>query len=162
MSGIWKALREKLRFTKSSSTGCCGALWGSKRFSPQTDPASGGNGDEVIEEIAATESTGEMNLAAALAEERQMRAAEALSLAPAVEMERNSLMNWLEEEEEEEVKREAVGIEESCCVCMEKKKGAAFIPCGHAFCRGCARDLWIERRSCPLCNRPILEILHIY
>ncbi|PKU60017.1 E3 ubiquitin-protein ligase BRE1 [Dendrobium catenatum] len=162
MSGIWKTLREKLRFPKSSSTGCCGALWGSKRFSPQTDPARGGNGDEVIEELAATQSTGEMNLAAALAEERQMRAAEAMSLAPAVEMERNSLMNWLEEEEEEEVKREAVGIEENCCVCMEKKKGAAFIPCGHAFCRGCARDLWIERRSCPLCNRPILEILHIF
>lgn len=160
---MWKALREKLGLTNSRSIGCCGALWGSKRFSPVIDPAALRNADQIIEEIAATERAGEMNLAAALAEERQMREAESFLSAPATEIERTSLMKWLEEEEEEmEVKKEAVGLGETCCVCMEKKKGAAFIPCGHAFCRGCARDIWIERRSCALCNRPILEILHIF
>ncbi|XP_020597438.1 E3 ubiquitin-protein ligase BRE1-like [Phalaenopsis equestris] len=165
MRGMWKTIREKLGLiTKSPTPGCCGALWGSKRFSPPIDPITLGNADDVIEEIATTETAGEMNLAAALAEERRIREAESLFLGPAENMESTSLMNWLEEEEEKEVEeeREAVGLGESCCVCMEKKKGAAFIPCGHAFCRGCARDIWIERRSCALCNRPILEILHIF
>ncbi|XP_042393795.1 uncharacterized protein LOC121984741 [Zingiber officinale] len=49
-----------------------------------------------------------------------------------------------------------------CCVCMVRHKGAAFIPCGHTFCRICSRELWIIRGSCPLCNREILEILDIF
>ncbi|KAG6515605.1 baculoviral IAP repeat-containing protein 7-like [Zingiber officinale] len=49
-----------------------------------------------------------------------------------------------------------------CCVCMVRHKGAAFIPCGHTFCRTCSRELWISRGSCPLCNREILEILDIF
>ncbi|XP_074585286.1 uncharacterized protein LOC141841060 [Curcuma longa] len=49
-----------------------------------------------------------------------------------------------------------------CCVCMVRHKGAAFIPCGHTFCRICSRELWISRGSCPLCNREILEILDIF
>ncbi|KAL4354620.1 hypothetical protein GQ457_06G027260 [Hibiscus cannabinus] len=36
-----------------------------------------------------------------------------------------------------------------CCVCMERKKGAAFIPCGHTFCRVCSREVWLNRGSCP-------------
>lgn len=50
----------------------------------------------------------------------------------------------------------------TCCVCMGRKKGAAFIPCGHTYCRVCSRELWLNRGSCPLCNRPILEILDIF
>ncbi|XP_052183409.1 putative E3 ubiquitin-protein ligase XBAT35 isoform X2 [Diospyros lotus] len=49
-----------------------------------------------------------------------------------------------------------------CCVCMGRKKGAAFIPCGHTYCRVCTRELWLNRGSCPLCNRQVLEILDIY
>ena len=49
-----------------------------------------------------------------------------------------------------------------CCVCMERSKGAAFIPCGHTFCRVCSRELWLNRGSCPICNRSILEILDIF
>ncbi|GMI72699.1 hypothetical protein like AT4G03965 [Hibiscus trionum] len=48
-----------------------------------------------------------------------------------------------------------------CCVCMERKKGAALIPCGHTFCSACARLLWVNRGSCPLCNRSILDTLDI-
>ncbi|KAE8689686.1 hypothetical protein F3Y22_tig00110933pilonHSYRG00294 [Hibiscus syriacus] len=53
------------------------------------------------------------------------------------------------------------GSDSICCVCMERKKGAALIPCGHIFCRVCSRLLWVNRGSCPLCNRSILDILDI-
>lgn len=50
----------------------------------------------------------------------------------------------------------------NCCVCMVRHKGAAFIPCGHTFCRLCSRELWVQRGNCPLCNNYILEILDIF
>lgn len=50
----------------------------------------------------------------------------------------------------------------NCCVCMVRHKGAAFIPCGHTFCRLCSRELWVQRGNCPLCNNFILEILDIF
>ncbi|OVA20023.1 zinc finger protein [Macleaya cordata] len=88
---------------------------------------------------------------------------------------RVSLMRLLEEgegldgaEEEEETeggggeKGRGVGNDTMCCVCMGRRKGAAFIPCGHTFCRVCSRELWLNRGSCPLCNRSILEILDIF
>ncbi|KAL7154224.1 hypothetical protein ABFS83_04G221600 [Erythranthe nasuta] len=50
----------------------------------------------------------------------------------------------------------------NCCVCMVRHKGAAFIPCGHTFCRLCSRELWVQRKHCPLCNNYILEILDIF
>lgn len=49
-----------------------------------------------------------------------------------------------------------------CCVCMVGLKGAAFIPCGHTFCRKCSRELWRGRRTCPLCNKNVREILDIF
>ncbi|XP_057809071.1 uncharacterized protein LOC131023541 [Salvia miltiorrhiza] len=55
------------------------------------------------------------------------------------------------------------GVEyENCCVCMVRHKGAAFIPCGHTFCRLCSRELWVQRGNCPLCNNFIVEILDIF
>lgn len=73
-----------------------------------------------------------------------------------------------EEYEEEEVVEDggggggAGGVEQNCCVCMVRHKGAAFIPCGHTFCRLCSRELWVSRGNCPLCNGFILEILDIF
>lgn len=68
-----------------------------------------------------------------------------------------------EEEVEEEVEAEEAGKGEfSCCVCMVRHKGAAFIPCGHTFCRLCSRELFVQRGNCPLCNNFILEILDIF
>ncbi|KAE8681727.1 Detected protein of unknown function [Hibiscus syriacus] len=66
-------------------------------------------------------------------------------------------------EEEEEAMEETIGRKEhACCVCMVRQKGAAFIPCGHTFCRACSRELWVQRGDCPLCNASILEILDIF
>ncbi|KAL1544603.1 hypothetical protein AAHA92_21431 [Salvia divinorum] len=75
-----------------------------------------------------------------------------------------------EEETNEGVKEEtdtstavgAGGELEKCCVCMVRHKGAAFIPCGHTFCRLCSRELWVQRGNCPLCNNFIVEILDIF
>ncbi|KDP26378.1 hypothetical protein JCGZ_17536 [Jatropha curcas] len=70
------------------------------------------------------------------------------------------------EEEEEEDDDDGMdggdGIEHTCCVCMVRHKGAAFIPCGHTFCRLCSRELWVQRGNCPLCNGYISEILDIF
>ncbi|KAM0835522.1 hypothetical protein ACQ4PT_062879 [Festuca glaucescens] len=41
-------------------------------------------------------------------------------------------------------------------------KGAAFIPCGHTFCRGCACELLAGRGRCPLCNAAIVDVLDIF
>ncbi|KAG7989172.1 hypothetical protein I3843_03G223800 [Carya illinoinensis] len=65
-------------------------------------------------------------------------------------------------EKEREKGRGAVGSDSVCCVCMVSKKGPAFIPCGHTFCKVCMRELWLNQGSCPLCNRSILEILDIF
>ncbi|KAK6917801.1 hypothetical protein RJ641_018552 [Dillenia turbinata] len=80
---------------------------------------------------------------------------------------RVSLMELLEESEGgdgemEAEERDKVGNDTVCCVCMGRKKDAAFIPCGHTFCRVCSRELWLNRGCCPLCNRSIHEILDIY
>ncbi|KAL8160594.1 hypothetical protein V2J09_002131 [Rumex salicifolius] len=56
----------------------------------------------------------------------------------------------------------ALMAEMVCCVCMIRNKGAAFIPCGHTFCRMCSRELWVKRGNCPLCNNSILEVLDIF
>lgn len=66
------------------------------------------------------------------------------------------------EEKDDDVEENAGGIEYNCCVCMVRHKGAAFIPCGHTFCRLCSRELWVQRGNCPLCNGFILEILDIF
>ncbi|KAL3684314.1 hypothetical protein R1sor_002336 [Riccia sorocarpa] len=54
------------------------------------------------------------------------------------------------------------GMDPICCVCMVGRKGAAFIPCGHTFCRKCTWELRKGRGTCPLCNRKIQDILKIY
>ncbi|XP_075106485.1 uncharacterized protein LOC107816178 isoform X1 [Nicotiana tabacum] len=127
-----------------------------------------------------------MNLAAALAAERNLRSAQDSSPSqisgpgpntsplrpnnngPGTGQEtpfRMSLMRLLEETDGCDAKgevKEGVGNDTMCCVCMGRKKGAAFIPCGHTYCRVCSRELWLNRGYCPLCNRSIIEILDIY
>lgn len=74
----------------------------------------------------------------------------------------------LGEEETEDDTAAAAGVGgekfilDHCCVCMVRHKGAAFIPCGHTFCRLCSRELWVQRGTCPLCNNSISEILDIF
>ncbi|ANM65520.1 RING/U-box superfamily protein [Arabidopsis thaliana] len=135
----WKSLREKLRLKQEASS---------------------------VE--------GRIRLGAVLAEERALSAREEETPAEReVEPARMSLMELLEENEgqmsfvsvdgeaEEEVAA-VTAAEISCCVCMVRSKGAAFIPCGHTFCRLCSRELWVQRGNCPLCNTTILEVLDLF
>ncbi|XP_010527247.1 PREDICTED: uncharacterized protein LOC104804618 isoform X2 [Tarenaya hassleriana] len=133
----------------------------------------------------AVEREGGLRLGAALAEERALSARETNTLTVAEPLSgeqppRMSLMELLEEHEGqmgvagiydvgwEEDERDgggaaaAMAAEKGCCVCMIRSKGAAFIPCGHTFCRLCSRELWVQRGNCPLCNASILEILDIF
>ncbi|KAF8694929.1 hypothetical protein HU200_038034 [Digitaria exilis] len=67
-----------------------------------------------------------------------------------------------EEEAPEEEKGKGWGVGGQCCVCVARGKGAAFIPCGHTFCRACAGELRAGRGRCPLCNATIREVLNLF
>ncbi|KAI9177992.1 hypothetical protein LWI28_021470 [Acer negundo] len=130
-----------------------------------------------------------MNLATALEVERNLRGDGGEDVTAAVGLPMNnsagnttstvkSLMMLIEETDGDDWKQKkkkeqksdvavcgvgpVVGNDWLCCVCMERNKGAAFIPCGHAFCRVCSRELWLNRGSCAVCNRSILQILDIF
>ncbi|KAL6975668.1 hypothetical protein U1Q18_040960 [Sarracenia purpurea var. burkii] len=129
-----------------------------------SDPPCGG---QIPAETIASSA---MNLADALAAERSPRSAGPATTGTPTLMLSRSLMG-LFQVKDDEVRDEGKvnkaggggeGIDAVCCVCMERSKGTAFIPCGHTYCRVCARDLWLNRRSCPLCNRLIAEILDIF
>ncbi|CAK8560180.1 unnamed protein product [Lathyrus sativus] len=77
-----------------------------------------------------------------------------------IDLDRIDDVDDVDEKREEE--GENVSVERNCCVCMVRHKGAAFIPCGHTFCRMCSRELWVSRGNCPLCNNLILEVLDIF
>jgi len=74
----------------------------------------------------------------------------------------DAVADFEKREEDEEEKEGLVEYNCNCCVCMVRHKGAAFIPCGHTFCRMCSREIWASRGNCPLCNNLILEILDIF
>ncbi|XP_010686766.2 uncharacterized protein LOC104900931 [Beta vulgaris subsp. vulgaris] len=183
----WKILRERLGL---NSIGCCGvATW---RFDNNNSSSQPEDENAVVlqlpeEETGLRQQEDEvgpaegMNLADALAAERQFRAAESSGSYGVDEGGttpfRVSLMRLLEETADGcDLERErskgrgggegeevlGLGNDSVCCVCMGRKKGAAFIPCGHTYCRVCSRELWVNRGSCPLCNRQIIEILDIF
>ncbi|TKY53974.1 E3 ubiquitin-protein ligase LUL4 [Spatholobus suberectus] len=156
-----RTLKERLRFT---GMGCCGATWvfrptardeGQQQQETNAGQDPNPNGPECV---GPSPSASGMNLADALAAERQFREGEG-EARPGTPL-RVSLMRLLEETEGGDAA--AAGNDSVCCVCMGRKKGAAFIPCGHTFCRVCSRELWLSRGTCPLCNRNILEILDIF
>ncbi|KAJ0263498.1 Uncharacterized protein HA466_0038410 [Hirschfeldia incana] len=164
-----RTLKERLRF---KCIGCCGPI---RRLHHQPNnntlhsPTTSSDDEEQTEtRFAPGSGTGAgsgMNLATALEAERYHPAE--VDMTPT----RVSLMRLLDETAERAVDdgREteistalATGSDSVCCVCMGRKKGSAFIPCGHTFCRVCSRELWLNRGSCPLCNRPIVDILDIF
>ncbi|MED6195248.1 hypothetical protein PIB30_036036 [Stylosanthes scabra] len=184
-----RTLKDRFRF---NGMGCCGATWvfrpspltlthaaqqeetataGSGAGGAASPPQEPGPGQDSNPDGPECErpSTG-MNLAAALAAERELRSSQEEGEREVGGSEtpwRVSLMRLLEETEGGgggggERGGESEGGDWVCCVCMGRKKGAAFIPCGHTFCRVCCREVWLNRGTCPLCNRSILEILDIF
>ncbi|XP_019158856.1 PREDICTED: RING finger protein 141-like [Ipomoea nil] len=101
-----------------------------------------------------------LNLAMALAAERDLRSAGTTA-------QMKTLVRLFEEtdgRDENSTAKDGIGDggESLCCVCMERNRGAALIPCGHTYCRVCSRELWLNKRTCPLCNLSIRETLHIF
>ncbi|KAG4990152.1 hypothetical protein AAZX31_09G008100 [Glycine max] len=170
MDGVDSGTRRRRSFKERFGfigMGCCGATWGFR-----SDALSVTQGEQQQQEtdpecVGPAGLGSGMNLAAALAAERQLRGPQEEAVRAPGTPWRVSLMRLLEEteaekEKEKEKEENVVGNDSVCCVCMGRKKGAAFIPCGHTFCRVCSRELWLNRGSCPLCNRSILEILDIF
>ncbi|GJV96163.1 putative RING/U-box superfamily protein [Tanacetum coccineum] len=136
---------------------------------------------EHLSDVICISASPRMNLATALAAEREelsrstgqltfdhhentLTSSTTGDVTSSVTPARVSLMRLLVETDDQDEKEEVSGsgLDLVCCVCMGRKKGAAFIPCGHTFCRVCSRELWLNRGSCPLCNRSILDILDIF
>ncbi|XP_057962945.1 uncharacterized protein LOC131154285 [Malania oleifera] len=137
---------------------------------PDPDP---GPGPYCLGRAPPARTAAGMNLATALAAERHFRAVQdpdgrAVEAAEGGDTPwRVSLMRLLAETDSSggaawEREGEKGRCDWVCCVCMGRKKGAAFIPCGHTFCRVCSRELWLNRGTCPLCNRSIVEILDLF
>lgn len=170
----WNNLKQRLGF---KGMGCCGAIWSRTRIQTitniiQPEPEETRLHIQNHQQSAAAGSV--MNLAMALAAERNLRDGDnAVGPRKKDAVTVKSLLMLIEETDGDDWKRRKsdVGVEAGklsggndwvCCVCMERNKGAAFIPCGHTFCRVCSRELWLNRGSCPICSRSILEILDIF
>uniref|UniRef100_A0A7C8YGW9 RING-type domain-containing protein n=1 Tax=Opuntia streptacantha TaxID=393608 RepID=A0A7C8YGW9_OPUST len=166
----WRALRERLGFG-TSVIGCCGAsTWrfGSSPLVDDEDTSDDEDGvvlvefghqQQEVDQQARDSAARGMNLAAALAAEREVRPPRT-PLRRLLTAEKSGLE--LEREREGEVEVGGESDDSVCCVCMGRKKGAAMIPCGHTYCRVCSREVRITRGCCPLCNRPILDILDLF
>lgn len=175
--GRWKNLKQRLRF---KGIGCCGSSWSYNASSMsileeihheeeeeeliigvRPIPATTRRSSAYVSQIPAASG---MNLASALAAERNSRTV-GPTTAAATAVPLKTLMRLIEETDGVDLMKnrdKEGGGDGVCCVCMERNKGAAFIPCGHTFCRVCSRELWLNRGCCPICNRSILEILDIF
>ncbi|CAK9008055.1 ATP-dependent helicase rhp16 (DNA repair protein rhp16) (RAD16 homolog) [Durusdinium trenchii] len=50
--------------------------------------------------------------------------------------------------------------DDSCVVCMENKRDALLLPCGHIYlCMGCAKNL--DKRVCPMCREGITKLARV-
>ncbi|KAM3395272.1 mitochondrial ubiquitin ligase activator of nfkb 1 [Capsicum galapagoense] len=159
---MWRSLKQRLGFT---GLPCCGSTWNLRVSDVPTRE------EEEAQQIQAQEEEpmimahqGTMNLASALAAERRFQSVNATA-------QLKTLMRLFEETDGRDEKKNLKwyikeesrgGIDDMCCVCMERNKGAAFIPCGHTYCRVCSTELFMNRGLCPLCNCSITQILNIF
>ncbi|XP_055823658.1 putative E3 ubiquitin-protein ligase XBAT35 [Solanum dulcamara] len=164
---MWRNLKQRLGFT---GLACCGSSWNLRvsdvtmREEEETEQAQQIQAQLFGEEPMIAAHQGNVDLATALAAERRYRSVDTTA-------QLKTLMRLFEETDGRDEKKSLKwyikeegrgGIDEMCCVCMERNKGAAFIPCGHTYCRVCSRELWLNRGLCPLCNCSIKEILNIF
>ncbi|KAI5676730.1 hypothetical protein M9H77_07680 [Catharanthus roseus] len=164
---IWRTIKRQLKFI---GMGCCGSTW---HF--RASDISNREDEEAQAQVQAQDSytlfldggdltdqgpsLGRMSLAMALEFDRHFLKVGArrhhrplMRLFEETDGQDHSSVNWYNDS----------GTDGLCCVCMERNKDAAFISCGHTYCRPCSTELWLNRGSCPLCNRSIEDILYIY
>lgn len=169
----WASIKQRIRL--KGIMGCCVTTWKPTTSSTSTITESLQLQQHTTEPAMVNEvgpsptqiARPGMNLAMALAAERNLQKTN-MGLGPTTTRQFKSLMRLIEETDgvdwNKRRKRNNEGGDGDwvCCVCRERSKGTAFIPCGHAFCRVCSRELWANQHSCAVCNRPIVEILDIY
>lgn len=173
----WKNLKPRLGWNRINILGCCGSSnWvldnnaGEQPLMIPEDQSTAAfetiNQESCIGHIPGDNTT--MNLATALAADRRqinVGPIDGMMLKPL-----KSVVRLFEEIDGRDVVKVAAninnrggeGIGTLCCLCTERNKGAALIPCGHTYCRVCSRAMWLKQGSCPLCNRSITEILEIF
>ncbi|XP_010546548.1 PREDICTED: uncharacterized protein LOC104818608 [Tarenaya hassleriana] len=160
-SSKWRALKRRLRLRGVSC--CCGVpSWSLRpitiaveeddnyRVVDFSDPDPGSDSGYLTRGIS--------NLAEALAAERQALEESVTEMTAAAK--KVPLMSLMAESDG--CDSTWLGCDRVCCVCMGREKGAALIPCGHTYCRVCSRKIWLDRGTCPLCNRLILDVLDLY
>ncbi|KAJ9176854.1 hypothetical protein P3X46_012125 [Hevea brasiliensis] len=174
----WRNLKQRLSF---KSFGCCGATWTPRAIIEEEEPINMqdqvsdqpvviiANSSQIPVRNSNNVAPSGMNLGMALAAERNLRRENAGPLKNAAPVktlmrliEETDGVDWRKNKRETDNGGGGNGNDLTCCVCMERNKGAAFIPCGHTFCRVCSREMWAKRGSCPICSRSILEILDIF
>ncbi|CAA6672593.1 unnamed protein product [Spirodela intermedia] len=156
----WRDLRRRLCF--QGGVGWCGSSWGFRE--PAVVDGDPGFGGEIPAASSPPDET--INLATALAAERQFRAASAPTQPQRGRVDEESYQWEAAAASTGEEPRDGGGrlprAAWCCCVCMRRRKAAALIPCGHTFCRVCSRELRLNRGACPSCNRRILDVLDIF
>ncbi|WOK98252.1 hypothetical protein Cni_G06962 [Canna indica] len=151
----WKILKVRLGFMR----------WCSSRsaFHPSVPLAAAPIVDDDDDgEIGILPDDGEIGILPSLQEDHERKEAAPPAAVEDDAWPRCSMVSSEEGAEEERGGELGGGGARLCCVCMGRPRGAAFIPCGHTFCRLCARELWMSRGNCPLCNHPIFDILDIF
>ncbi|XP_010418230.1 PREDICTED: death-associated inhibitor of apoptosis 1-like [Camelina sativa] len=166
----WRTLKQRLRF---DWVACCGKPLTLRFRQSETPLVDDDDEEEEESQIRVVDFSGTgselgcltrgvtRNLAEALAEERLAHVTAETSVVAAAKV---PLMRLLAESDgcDSTMSTTWTGCDPVCCVCMGREKGAAFIPCGHTYCRVCSREIWANRGTCPLCNRSIFDVLDLY
>ena len=87
---------------------------------------------------------------------------EALMIQPWFKKEEKTLKRKIETKDRRRSKKEKKEPPQ-CVICMTKGQTTALIPCGHkSFCGGCATDLLVHKKRCPVCRVEITGKLFVY
>nr|KYP56002.1 hypothetical protein KK1_002229 [Cajanus cajan] len=175
----WKAFKDKLRLKRA------GSAWTSSIDIPTSDvPVPHPNSRSFTQTLSAREAVAAQEAAEAAAqaeadeeEEEGGRGAPVMSLMDLLEETDREMglegSRYILSDDDDDFDDDDDGegdddetghgsMEHTCCICLVRHKAAAFIPCGHTFCRMCSRELMVSRGNCPLCNNFILEVLEIF
>ncbi|CAE8680853.1 unnamed protein product, partial [Polarella glacialis] len=84
----------------------------------------------------------------------------------------SALSDYLEKEDSKcgllaseriEMQADRLNGQDTCCVCMDKRKDSVLTPCGHrAVCSECGETLKARSRKCPVCRQTITGVVRVF